>query len=128
MLAALMARPMVSRSRISPTSTTSTSWRGTARSAAANDSVCVPTSRWLIMHRLFLWTNSTGSSMVTMCRRWWRLMWSIMAASVVDLPLPVGPVTSTSPLRRSVSRFSTAGSFSSSSVRIRVGISRITEP
>ena len=46
---------------------------------------------------------SIGSSIV---RMWsWRsaLILSIIAASVVDLPLPVGPVTSTRPRGRSAS-------------------------
>ena len=42
------------------------------------------------------------------------LILSIIAASVVDLPLPVGPVTSTSPRGRSASVASTGGSPSSS--------------
>ena len=46
---------------------------------------------------------SIGSSIVRMCS--WRsaLILSIIAASVVDLPLPVGPVTSTRPRGRSAS-------------------------
>ena len=39
-----------------------------------------------------------GSSSVMMCFSCVRLMASMMQASVVDLPLPAGPVTSTSPL------------------------------
>jgi hypothetical protein len=38
-----------------------------------------------------------GSSIVTMCARRVRLMWPIIDAIVVVLPVPVGPVTSTSP-------------------------------
>ena len=56
----------VSRSRISPTSTTSGSSRRAARSASLNESVCGPTSRWLIRQPLFSWMNSRGSSMVMM--------------------------------------------------------------
>ena len=41
--------------------------------------------------------NSIGSSIVTMCRDLVALMWSIIAASVVDLPEPVVPVSRISP-------------------------------
>ena len=41
--------------------------------------------------------NSMGSSMVTMCSRRSVLILSIIAASVVDLPDPVGPVTRIEP-------------------------------
>jgi hypothetical protein len=43
------------------------------------------------------WMNSIGSSTVMMCPFRSRLILSIIAASVVDLPEPVGPVTSTRP-------------------------------
>ena len=49
-----------------------------------------------------------------------------MAASVVDFPEPVGPVTSTMPFRRSVMSASCAGRLSASSVGISVGMTRIT--
>ena len=55
-----------------------------------------------------------------------RLMWSIMAARVVDLPEPVGPVTSTRPERRSESRRMDGGQFRSSSVRTLLGMVRKT--
>ena len=52
---------------------------------------------------------SMGSSMVMMwpSRRW--LIRSIMQASVVDLPLPAGPVTSTSPFIRSAAASTVSG-------------------
>ena len=52
------------------------------------------------MHFLWWWMYSIGSSMVMMWH--WRvwLILSIIAASVVDLPLPVGPVTRTRPFVR----------------------------
>ncbi len=50
-----------------------------------------------------------GSSMVTMCTSRLRLMWSIMAARVVVLPEPVGPVTSTRPRCSLDSRPTTSG-------------------
>ncbi len=65
--AAVSARRMVSRSRISPTRITSGSSRSAERRALENDSVCGPTSRWLIRHFFDSWTNSIGSSTVRMC-------------------------------------------------------------
>ena len=50
--AAVSARRIVSRSRISPTRIASGSSRSAERSALANDSVCGPTSRWLTRHFL----------------------------------------------------------------------------
>ena len=61
-------------------------------------SVSPPTSRWLTRLCLWLCTYSIGSSIVTMCTRRFSLRWSIMLASVVDLPEPVGPVRRTKPL------------------------------
>jgi hypothetical protein len=56
-----------------------------------------------------------------------RLMWSIIAASVVDLPEPVVPVTRTIPRCSSASWRAITGQPSSSIVRIRVsGIARAT--
>ena len=49
-----------------------------------------------------------------------------MAASVVDLPEPVGPVTSTRPFMRFVKSVAIFGSPSFSSARISNGICRIT--
>ncbi len=91
------ADSIVSRSRISPISTTSGSSRSAARSALVNEWVSAWTSRWLTTHFLCWCRYSIGSSIVIMCS--WRseLILSSIAASVVDLPEPVGPVTSTSP-------------------------------
>ena len=50
-----------------------------------------------------------GSSMVTMWRRSVLLMWSIIAASVVVLPEPVVPVTSTRPRGSSARRLMMSG-------------------
>ena len=55
------------------------------------------------MQLLLWWTNSTGSSIVMMWSLRVRFASSMMAASVVDLPLPVGPVTRTSPRGREAS-------------------------
>ena len=93
----VMAMEMVSRSRISPTSMTSGSSRSAERSALEKDFMLLPSSRWLMMLFLCSWTYSMGSSMVMMCSPRSLLIRSIMAARVVDLPLPVTPVTSTSP-------------------------------
>ena len=91
--AALSAVWTVSSSRISPMRMTSGSWRRTRRSARLNDSVSWPTSRWLMTDFLSTCRNSIGSSIVTMCFAMRVLMWSIIAASVVDLPEPVVPVS-----------------------------------
>ena len=66
-------------------------------SAFLKVSVSAPISRWLIRHFLCGCRYSIGSSMVMMCS--WRseLILSIIAASEVVLPEPVGPVTSTMP-------------------------------
>ena len=95
--APVSARRIVSRSRISPTKMMSGSSRSALRKALANDSVCGPTSRWLIRHFFDSCTNSIGSSMVRMWPCSFSLIWLTIAASVVDLPEPVGPVTRTMP-------------------------------
>ena len=65
--------------------------------ALAKVSVSKPTSRWSTAANSSRWRYSIGSSMVTMWQGLVRLMWSIIVASVVVLPEPVGPVTSTRP-------------------------------
>src|SRR4051794_27120629 len=105
----------VSTSRISPTRITSGSWRIAARSATAKSSVSSRTSRWLIIDSESRCRTSIGSSMVTMWHSRWVLMWSTMPASVVVLPEPVGPVTSTRPRGSRASWLMTAGTLSSSS-------------
>jgi len=69
-----------------------------------------------------------GSSIVTMWHLRFALACSMMAASVVDLPLPVGPVRSTRPLGSMASCLRTCGSPSWSTVRTVEGISRNTAP
>ena len=92
------ARRMVSRSRISPTRMTSGSSRSARCAARWRTTACAaPTSRWLMRHFFASCTNSIGSSMVRMWPYSFSLMWLTIAASVVDLPDPVGPVTSTRP-------------------------------
>ena len=95
--AAVSAVEIVSRSRISPRRITSGSCRSAARSASAKPVASVPISRWLTTQRLCRCRNSIGSSIVMMWSWRVRLISSIIAASVVDLPEPVGPVTSTRP-------------------------------
>ena len=108
----------VSSSRISPIRITSGSWRRTRRIARPKLFVSAPTSRWLTIARLSRCRYSIGSSRVTMWRdRVW-LMWSIIAASVVDLPEPVVPVTRMIPRGCSASVRTMSGSPSSSIVRI----------
>jgi hypothetical protein len=87
-----------------PTRTMSGSSRSAALSARAKLFVCGPTSRWLIMQRSDPCTNSMGSSSVMMWSERFLLIQSTIAASVVDLPEPVGPVTSTSPFGSSERR------------------------
>ncbi len=53
--------------------------------------------------------NSIGSSMVRMCPYSFSLTWLTIAASVVDLPEPVGPVTRISPRGRLVRSAKTFG-------------------
>ena len=83
----------VSGSRISPTMILSGSWRRIERRPRAKvrpffsfTGICSTPGSWY----------STGSSMVTILS--WPLLISVIAAySVVVLPLPVGPVTSSMP-------------------------------
>jgi hypothetical protein len=105
----------VVRSRISPTMTTSGSCRNTLRSASAKLGVSVPTSRWVTAPRLSFRRNSIGSSMVTRCTRRVSAMSRSSAASVEDLPEPVGPVIRTRPCGSWANSDSTGGSPQSSS-------------
>ena len=116
----------VSSSRISPIRITSGSWRSTRRSARLNEAVSAPTSRWLMIDCLSSCRNSIGSSIVTMCSARVLLMWSMIAASVVDLPEPVVPVSRMIPRSSSASSETTGGRPSSSTDLIFVGIARIT--
>ena len=103
----------VSRSRISPISTMSGSSRKAALSAFEKLPVSLWTSRWLTRQPLCWWMYSIGSSIVRMWSFRSMLILSIIAASVVDLPLPVGPVTRTRPRGFSASVDSTIGNPSS---------------
>ena len=66
--------------------------------------------------------------MVMMCSLRVSLIRSIIAASVVDLPEPVGPVTSTKPRGFLVKSVSTFGSPRLSSAGISCGIRRKAAP
>src|SRR5438105_3433368 len=72
--------------------------------------------------------NSMGSSMVIKWSARVALMRSMIAASVVDLPEPVVPVTRIRPRCSSQILLTTEGRFSSSLVRIFVGMTRSTMP
>jgi hypothetical protein len=92
--------------------------------AAAKLGVSLPTSRWLTAALLWLCTYSMGSSMVRMWHSRNELMRSTMAASVVDLPEPVGPAASTSPYGRRIRSSMPSGVPISSSCGMRVGMAR----
>ena len=114
--AALIAVSMVSASAISPITTTSGSCRSAARSPTTRLSVSTPTSRWVIEQLRSRWRNSIGFSMVTTCLCWVRLMWCTIAATVELFPLPLTPVTSTSPRSDSATWLRTSGRRSDSMV------------
>ena len=95
--AAVSTVDIVSRSRISPTMMTSGSCRIALRSASRKLGVSVPISRCEIAATLSMKRNSIGSSIVTMCSGSFSAIAEIIAARVVDLPDPVGPVTRTRP-------------------------------
>jgi hypothetical protein len=100
---------------------TSGSWRSALRSACANDRVSTPISRWLTIDLVVpvqvLDRVLDGHDV----RERVLLMWSIIAASVVLLPLPVVPVTSTRPRSSEAIFLSTGGRPSSSIVLILWG-------
>ena len=72
---------------------TSGSSRSAALSALAKFSLSDPISLWFTMALLCLCRYSMGSSSVMMWQGRLVFIMSMIAASVVDLPLPVGPVT-----------------------------------
>ena len=88
----------------------------------------VGTSRCVTMQVPCLCTYSIGSSIVMMWAwRWW-FMRSMMQASVVDLPEPAGPVTSTMPRGISARRRTLSGMFISTGSGRPKGITRMTAP
>ena len=91
----------------------------------------MPSSRWLTMHFLCVCTNSIGSSIVRMCSERCSLISLMIEASVVDLPEPVGPVTSTRPRGFLANSRMTGGRPSSSIGTVLDGIRRkaaLTDP
>ena len=83
-----------------------------------NEAVSSPTSRWLMTDLLVaVQVLDRVLDRHDVARRVW-LMWSIIAASVVDLPEPVVPVTRMIPRSSSASVRITGGSRSSSIERI----------
>src|SRR5439155_1383061 len=82
------AMEIVSTSRISPTRMTLGAWRRAARRARAKVWVSEPTSRWLMVARLWGCRYSIGSSIVMTWIGFSRLILLMMAASVVLLPDP----------------------------------------
>ena len=75
----------------------------------------------MMVERLSRNVNSTGSSMVTMLRGAVALIWSIMAARVVNFPEPVAPVTSTKPRLSSLNIIAAITKGSSGSVIVSNG-------
>ena len=129
--AAVMAALMVSRSRISPTSIASGSCRSTCFRPDAKEVQSCPISRCVITDFLLFNSYSIGSSSVMMRLLYLLFIASIIDASVVLLPDPVGPVTSTSPLGRSVSSESFSGRqscFSVGTVDLMIRNAMHTEP
>src|SRR6266478_2207263 len=122
--AAFSAVSSVSMSRISPIRITSGACRSTWRNAALKERVSFPTSRWEMLARLSRCRNSIGSSIVMMLTRRFVLMWLIIAASAVDFPDPVTPVTRTRPRGRRPSSSSTGGRFRSWIVLTSYGMAR----
>ncbi len=96
------------------------------RSPCSKVGVSRPTSSCEIIAFWLVWMYSIGSSIVMILHRKALLIRSIIAASVVVLPLPVVPVTSVSPRSDSAMSCSTGGSWSSSIVRTFSRITRIT--
>ncbi|MNY13586.1 hypothetical protein D3C86_1467280 [compost metagenome] len=123
-----IAYSMVSRSRISPIRITSGAWRSVFFSATCHDSVSMPTSRCVTMQFWCACTYSIGSSIVMMWPYECALRWSSMAASEVDLPEPVAPVTITSPRLAMTISCSDVGRSRSSTDGMRVLIVRTTMP
>ena len=80
------------------------------------------------MHFLCVCRNSIGSSIVMMCSSRLSLISSIIEASVVDLPEPVGPVTSTRPRGFLQNSWTTGGRPRSSIGTICDGIRRKAAP
>ena len=118
------AASIVSRSRISPIEHDVGILAQDVLERALERLRCrAPTSRWLTRQLLCGCRNSIGSSIVMMCTRCSVLILSIIDASVVDLPEPVGPGDQHQAARLArTARSTTGGSPSSSSGMILNGI------
>src|SRR5512139_2830789 len=123
-----MAYSMVSRSRISPIRMTSGAWRRVFFSAENQLSVSMPTSRWVMIDFLCSCTYSIGSSIVMMWSAAFSLRCPTIAASEVDLPVPVPPTKITRPRLIIATSRRIGGRFSSSIFGILVLMVRITMP
>ncbi len=126
--AAVMAISVVSRSRSSPTKITFGASRNAARRPMANVEKSLPSSRWQNVLVLCGWTNSMGSSSVTMWPGSFSLNSLSSAASVVVLPEPVAPVTRMRPVFSAVILSKMGGRLSASTVGIFVARIRMTTP
>ena len=116
--AALTAISAVSKSRISPTRMMFGSWRRKERSAAAKFRPMFSfTWTWFTPLKL----NSTGSSAVMMFVSG-VLIFAIEEYSVLVLPLPVGPVTSTMPQGRAIADSNLASDSGSNPSRVMSSI------
>ena len=100
---------IVCQSRISPTMITSGSWRIMFLRASENVGVSVPISRCETAALPSAKRYSIGSSIVTMWTARLSIADRMIDASVVDLPEPVGPVMSTSPVGICTKVSSTSG-------------------
>ena len=87
-----------------------------------------PTSRWLTIAMRCLCRNSIGCSMVRMWQARARLMRSTSAASVVEVPEPCGPHTSTRPRLWSLHSITSSGRPRSSGDGMPAGTRRSTAP
>ena len=112
---AVIAARIVASSRMLPIKMISGLCCVTYFSAIGYECTSRPSSRWLIMLFLSVKRNSIGSSIVITCFAAMLLMYSIIVAIVVDLPLPAGPDVRNRPLGSSQNIFKTSiGRLSSS--------------
>ena len=126
--AAIRAVSVVSLSLNSPTSITSGSCLKALFKAGAKPFTSIPISLWLIVDSLSWKLYSIGSSIVIIWWGWVRFIFSTIAARVVDLPLPVAPVTRTKPLFKLGICWTVFGKISSSIDLISVLITLKTSP
>ena len=120
--AALNAIEILSASLISPIKITSGSCLKLDFNAELKFFESLPISRWFTILFLWVWIYSIGSSKVIIWHSLFSLIKSIKLASVLDFPLPVGPVIKTNPFCFLVNSLMTSGSFNSSNLGILFGI------